>query len=149
MTNVHKLIVMSALIPAACAEAGVFSGGETGAIADNGTTTYELNIANSGTIFGPLTFHLDINHTWVGDLTISLEHAGTSVTLLDRLGVPETTVGNGADLAGVYSFDDGGPAWDNTPGANNGVTIAPGLWGLDNEDGTALSDFIGLDINGT
>ena len=143
-----SLFGLSVLAPACTAPAAVFCGGETGAIADNGVTSYVLNIAASGTISYLTHVHLDINHTWVGDLTITLEHAGTSVTLLNRPGVPESTVGNGADLAGVYSFVDGGAAWDQTPGAMTSVTVAPGAWGLDNDDGSMLSDFRGLDVNG-
>jgi subtilisin-like proprotein convertase family protein len=49
---------------------------------------------------------LDISHTWVGDVTISLRSpAGTEIVLLDRPGVPVSTVGcsnNNMDI----TFDD-------------------------------------------
>jgi len=139
-------------LAASSASAIVVGPGSGGAIADNDPagTSYTLNVAQSGGIVSMNSVDLDIAHTWVGDLIVTLTHedSGTSVTLLDRPGVPESTVGNGADLAGVYSFQDGGAAWDQTADAMTGVTIAPGTFGLDNSDGTSLSDFVGLDING-
>jgi len=148
----NKLALIAVAGIAGSASAAVFSGGSTGAIADNtpAGTSYTLNVADSGNIISMNSFDLDINHTWVGDLIVTLEHNGTTVTLLDRPGVPEgSTVGNGADLAGVYSFVDGGSAWDQTPGSMPGVTVTPGAWGLDNADGSSLADFVGMDVNGT
>ena len=147
----NKLALIAVAGIASAASADVFSGGSTGAIADNvpAGTSYTLNVAGSGTIVSMNSFDLDINHTWVGDLIITLEHNGTSVTLLDRPGVPQTGVGNGSDLAGVYSFQDGGAAWSEATGSQAGVTVAPGVWGLNNTDGTSLADFVGQDVNGT
>jgi len=42
--------------------------------------------------------YLEINHTWVGDLVVTLSHEGTTVTLLDRVGEPGTPGGCEADL---------------------------------------------------
>ena len=124
--------------------------GTPGAITDDGVTTFELNVAPSFPVFGPLEVGIDMDHTWAGDLTITLEHNGTSVTLLDRLGVPEDTVGNGADFAGLYVFGDSGASWSpfDVTGANSGVVIPEGSFGLDNSDGTSLADFAGMEANG-
>ncbi|MEM6793807.1 MAG: proprotein convertase P-domain-containing protein, partial [Acidobacteriota bacterium] len=52
-----------------------------------------LEIATDVAISG-LEVAVDISHTWVGDLTISLESpAGTEITLLDRPGVPASADG--------------------------------------------------------
>lgn len=54
------------------------------------------------------------NHTWAGDLIIKLTHkdTGTSVTLLDRPGIPESNFGDSADFAGDYDWVDGGFVYD-------------------------------------
>jgi len=65
-----------------------------------------ITIPNSGVI-ADLNVMLDITHTYVGDLKVTLRHvdAGTMVTLLDRPGIPATTDGcNGHDLS--CTFDD-------------------------------------------
>ena len=150
--NTRTSIIAALVGTTSCVASAGYFPGPGGVIADNGTTTYELNIQHHSPVIRGVTVTLDINHTWVGDLTITLEHAGVSVTLLDRLGVPETTVGNGADLNGVYTFDSriSPSTWDpyETPGASAGVTVIPGEYGLNNTDGTSLADFKGLDVFG-
>lgn len=51
--------------------------------------------------------HLEINHTWVGDLVATLTHVdtGTAAILLDRPGVPASTVGCGEDNV-MCTLDD-------------------------------------------
>lgn len=54
------------------------------------------------------------SHTWAGDLIIKLTHkdTGTSVTMLDRPGVPESVFGDSADFLGDYDWEDGGFIYD-------------------------------------
>ncbi len=68
------------------------------AIIDGGTTSDDLVVAGGGTL-ADLNVTLDVDHTWVGDLTFTLEHldTGTSVTFFDRPGVPGTEFGCGFD----------------------------------------------------
>jgi len=124
--------------------------GSPGAITDDGTTTFDLNVGTSFLINNPLRVGIDMDHSWSGDLTISIEHNGTSVILLDRLGVPQNTVGNGSDFSGLYVFDDGGDSWApfDITGSNAGVVIPEGTFGLDNTDGSSLADFAGMDASG-
>lgn len=65
---------------------------------------------------GPLTnlaVRVDISHTYVGDLKISLRHPdGTTAVLLDRPGVPASGYGCDDDNLSVR-FADGGPSLEN------------------------------------
>jgi len=150
--NTRTLMASSLLASAFATSAHAFAFTTGGAITDNGTTVFEVDVAGGGAFFGDLTVSLDLSHTWAGDLTITLEHAGVSVTLLDRLGVPEDDFGNGADLAGQYDFTDQAFAetWDayEVDGPNAGVTIPTGAYQVNNTDGTRLNDFRGIDIGG-
>lgn len=75
-------------------------------------------------------FQVDIEHTFVGDLYISVTHKTTTprtYVLLDRPGVPQSQFGNGDDLNGVYEFRDGfAPIPEN---AGTSGVIAPGTYG--------------------
>ncbi len=54
-----------------------------------------------------LNFDLNINHTWVGDLIVTLTSPdGTLVTLFDRPGVPASTFGCGGNNLAVTLDDD-------------------------------------------
>ena len=88
----------------------------------------------------------DFNHTWAGDLIIRLTHidTGTSVTLLDRPGIPESTFGDSADFAGNYDWQDGGFIYDaDIYGSTVPTDVIMG------PVNGALSDFAGEDKFGT
>jgi subtilisin-like proprotein convertase family protein len=52
-----------------------------------------ITVADNNPIAG-MTVDLDISHTWVGDLIVTLESpGGTTITLIDQMGVPNTTFG--------------------------------------------------------
>ncbi len=65
------------------------------AIPDNdpiGVST-TITVADAGAILD-MDVDLDISHTWVGDLIVTLESpGGTVVTLIDQMGVPASTFG--------------------------------------------------------
>jgi uncharacterized protein YvpB/subtilisin-like proprotein convertase family protein len=65
-----------------------------------------IDIQNAGYLTRVAAF-VDINHTWTGDLSLSLTHLDTShtITLLDRPGVPANENGCGGDNLQVL-FDD-------------------------------------------
>ena len=109
-----------------------------------GVTRFEIFVPDTGEIRGIKAINLDINHTWVGDLTIDLVHkdSGTSVRLIDRPGVPETTFGNSDDLDGEYSFIDGfAPIPEESDPGGSGM-VAPGNYGPSVGN---LFDFQGLE----
>ena len=71
-----------------------------------GVATSTFVIHRSGLI-NDLDVFVDIEHTWVGDLQVSLTSpSGTTVVLLDRPGVPESPVGcNGNDMQITFNDD--------------------------------------------
>ena len=70
------------------------------------TLTSTLSIEEDRTISDLNLVNLDIAHTWVGDLSATLQSPnGTVVTLFDRAGVPSTSFGCGnANI--LVGFDD-------------------------------------------
>ncbi len=70
--------------------------------------THTINVPDSVTI-GDLDIALVITHTWVGDLTVTLEHLGTSVSLISRPGLPDIdpSFGCSGDDYNIV-LDDGG-----------------------------------------
>lgn len=95
---------------------------------------------------GPLTsvsVRVNAAHTWVGDVAISLTSpGGTTVTLLDRPGVPASTFGCSNDNINVL-FEDGQPNPESVCGAGPAwpVTVAGPV--------TPLSALNGQNANGT
>lgn len=101
-----------------CANPGLFI--------DTGSVQSSINLTNADMISG-LRVSTDINHTWVGDLTLSLEHieTETSVVLMDQPGVPATANGCSNDDVEAL-FDDESPVeveteCSTTPPAIGGV----------------------------
>ena len=62
-----------------------------------------------------LDVRLDTNHTWVGDLIFTLTHqeSGSTITLIDRLGIPDSNGGCGEDHIGAILDDEITGAVDN------------------------------------
>ncbi|HSH03075.1 MAG TPA: hypothetical protein VLL52_11200, partial [Anaerolineae bacterium] len=100
-------------------------------IPDNDTTGIATDL--TFTTDAPLTdleIILNINHTWVGDLQVDLQHVdtGTTVTLIDRPGIPNSDFGCSGDHIDAILRDDArDPVEDacaNTPPTING-TFSP------------------------
>lgn len=70
-----------------------------------------LSVIDAGDI-AKLEVSLDIDHTWVGDLIVELEHqsTGTTVRLVDRPGTEGGGFGCAGDDIKVVLDDDAGPA---------------------------------------
>lgn len=67
-----------------------------------------VNVVETGTI-ADLNVCLNIEHTWPGDLVVTLTHDSTTVFLLNRVGVAENDqYGCEIDNVAVY-LDDGAP----------------------------------------
>jgi subtilisin-like proprotein convertase family protein len=112
-------------------------------IPDNspGGTTSVINVGDSGAI-EDVTVDLSVTHSWVGDLIVSVEHGGTTVVLLDQVGVPASTFGcSGDNVSANFSDAAGGPAENVCPATDpvlNGSFTAV----------TALSAFDGNEASG-
>ena len=114
----------------------------TRAITDTAATVITIDVPDSGTIASIKSVDLlALTHTWAGDVTITLEHAGVTVTLLDRPGVPESTFGDSSDFDGSdYTWIEGGTVYDAfiadpVPSDMPYGPIPP----------SAFADFVGLD----
>jgi subtilisin-like proprotein convertase family protein len=109
------------------------------------STTSSLAVAGRTGYLYDLNVSADMTHSWVGDLLFTLTHqdTGTTVTFIDRPGVPATTYGCASDNI-LATLDD--EAWlavesqcSSSPPAING-TLVPN---------NPLSVFDGESPNGT
>ncbi|MEL7450790.1 MAG: proprotein convertase P-domain-containing protein [Pseudomonadota bacterium] len=112
-------------------------------IVDDGTTSDIFAIADTGEI-EDLDVSIVANHTYVGDLSFTLTHedTGTSVTIIDRPGVPGSFFGCSADDIDVTLDDSAGSAVENVCGSN------PAIGGTHSPN-NPLSAFNGEDLGGT
>jgi subtilisin-like proprotein convertase family protein len=85
---------------------------------------------------------LDVTHTWVGDLIVTVEHLGTTVTIMDRPGVPASTFGCGEDNLDIV-LDDEGSGGAIEAQCSPGLSSPPGY-----APNNPLSAFDGLDSAG-
>lgn len=88
-------------------------------------TDLDFRIDGTGASADPASTTVGLNHSWIGDLVIKITSpAGTTVTIMDRPGVPATASGcNGNNLHNLTLNDDGGlPAIEGqcTAGDNSG-----------------------------
>ena len=97
-----------------------------------GTTNSYLDVSGAGTIMD-LNVFVDLDHTYMWDLEISLIHGTTSVILFGNHG------SGGDDLTDV-TFDDEA----STPISSGTPPYGPGSFRPDE----ALSAFDGMDVNG-
>ena len=130
-------------------------------IPDNnaGGTTATLNVSGFTGTIGDLNFRFDgtsctanigdtnagLDHTWVGDLIVRLTSpGGTTVTMIDRIGVPATSIGNSGNnfCQTVLDSDGGAPPIENAGAAENPFTSTY-------SPNNPLDAFDGEDPNGT
>ncbi|MEX1309945.1 MAG: S8 family serine peptidase, partial [Candidatus Sulfomarinibacteraceae bacterium] len=115
------------------------------AIPDNGSA-FDIASVSESLNLTDLKVHIDASHTWVGDLIFTLEHiGGATATLIDRPGVPATTVGCGEDDIDVVVDDQG------TGDIESQCDIGPAISGYrigGDPPSSVLSAFIGEDLGG-
>ena len=119
---------------------GVFCSSGSTALVDGGSVTTSINVSDGRSI-NDLNVSLNANHTWVGDLSFTLTHNGTSVTMVDRPGVPASTYGCSADDIDATLDDESGTPAENFCGS-------PALSGSLSPN-NALSAFDGQAVAGT
>ncbi len=149
------------LSASSAALAGIYTTTSGGAVPDNtpaGVSSSiivgDLGLVNS---FDSITIN-GLNHTWIGDLVITLSHGTTTIDILDKVGSnTATAVGDSSDLRGNYRFILGGA--DFTAAAAVGTSAylvpdnvsyapVPNPLGASAANGL-LSNFIGLAVAGT
>jgi len=97
---------------------------------------------------------LNMTHTWVGDLVITIEHNNTIVTLIDRMGVPASGAGCLNDnLQDIIMDDEGTVVIETTCNAGPAAGPSPPNFYPGTAIGTpysalGLSAFDGMDPNG-
>ncbi|MFT6099243.1 MAG: subtilisin-like proprotein convertase family protein [Arenicella sp.] len=117
----------------------------SGSATPGATASIDIVVPSSpGTTVTDLDFQVRINHTYVGDLIVTLTSpAGTTITLIDRPGVPATTFG--------CSFDNLDLTLDDAAGTSVETqcnTSTPAINGTHQPTGS-LAAFNGQLVSGT
>jgi len=123
---------------------------------DSSGVADSLTAGATGSILD-LNVVISATHTWVGDLFFTLEHVdtGTSVTIIDRPGVPDSTYGcDGYDMAATLDDEAATPVEDEcaptTPAISGSFSPSNPLSGFDGQGMTGtwtltVSDNAGQD----
>jgi hypothetical protein len=122
---------------ASAASATIYTGAG-GTIPDNDPAGFVSEIViDDEFVVDDLTINLNgLFHTWIGDLVVFVSYDGIDGTagssLFDRVGKTNATTGFGdnSNLAGTYSFNDGGgDLWAAAAAASgSGDVVAPGVY---------------------
>jgi len=92
-------------------------------INDNSTISRTLTVPSSFEI-ADVKICFSATHTYVGDLIFRIEHNGTTVTMVDRPGVPGSQFGSSEEIDGDFEFsDDGTSPWENLGSFPSGVYL--------------------------
>ncbi|MEM9056120.1 MAG: DUF4215 domain-containing protein [Pseudomonadota bacterium] len=105
-----------------------------------------ITVANGGSMLD-LDFSLVINHTWIGDLIVTLEHddTGTSAVLLDRVGLPAINPTFGCGNANIdVTLDD-----EASTAAEDQCSASPPALGGTHTPNSPLSVFDGENAGGS
>jgi MYXO-CTERM domain-containing protein len=141
--------------------AGIYSTLVGGAIPDNNPTgiSTSITVADSGTIssFDFVTI-TGLQHTWIGDLVITLSHDGTTVDIIDRVArITNTGAGDNSNLLGDYTFQIAGASFSAaaTAAANNDIlspaivyTTFPNATNGNSGANNTLNNFLGQTVSG-
>jgi len=126
-----------ALIFSTCSFADVTgnSGGDGGAIPDNDSGGYVSTVTiTDSEIISEARFTIEgLQHTWIGDLIITVAHStsGKMATLMHRVGKTSNPASNGFDtnLDGNYTFDTNGPSiWTAAANGDSNFVVPGGTY---------------------
>lgn len=149
----RSLLIASLIAITPAAFAVEFGPGAGQTFIDNDTVSSDINIGMGVTAVNYVRI-VGLNHTWIGDLTITLTNPdATSAFVIHQTG--DTTLagfGDSTNLDGDYTFVAGGAdIWAAAAGLGTNDVIAPGDYSpfVNNGDGTyTLTDFSSL-VTGT
>ena len=119
------------------------------AVGTNTPITSTISVTDTGNV-ADLDVELDISHTWVGDLTVVLEHGGESADLLVQPGDADDGTGCGDSSDGaVFFVDDQGTdgSTEDAPAGPGGTDPAYAKGGRYTPN-SPLSVFNGQDLSG-
>lgn len=161
MKRLSCLVALAVALMSSAANADIFSGGGGFSFVDNTTQSGNLLVNNPNaldiTSFNSITVDVSVQHTWVGDVTLTLQSPnGTQVQLMRRPGA--SGAGNPGDWqVGAHTFVTSGGG--TIPTTNTTTNMAPGSWNrTSNPTSTQLvpapnpntyANFIGGNVNGT
>jgi subtilisin-like proprotein convertase family protein len=76
------------------------------------TVTSDLTVPAASGVVTDVVVDVALDHTWIGDVVLQLTHvpSGTVVSLVDRPGVPASTVGPNVNLASAFPITFSGAA---------------------------------------
>ena len=125
VTNAQGTDMLTQTYPVTIDNCTMTSDCDTPALAipdDNATgISTTITVANNDPI-QDLNIDIDISHTYVGDLIITIEHLGVTATILDRPGVPASNFGCGENNITAIFDDEGTAAAETT--CNTGTAIS-------------------------
>src|SRR5690606_36189591 len=97
-----------------------------------------------------LNLMLDVSHAWVGDLQVTLRHddSGTEAVVVDRPGVPGSTLGCGGDNIDAI-IDDEGADGSVEESCSSDPALAGALVGGDPPNNALMAAFDGENLAGS
>ncbi len=144
MNKLFVALVGCTLAGTAMAEIKTYEG-PGGDIPDLSTSRFEIFVPDHGPS-NLLNATLGMEHSWVGDLIITLTHktatGGVSARLLNRPGYDGSGFGNSDGIQGTYVFADGGMPFPTQGGSGQ---VEPGTYAPVD----SLHIFDGMDKFGT
>ena len=138
--NMMKIGLLSFAIACAVAATGFAdvvgdSNGDGGSIPDNSPAGYVSTVTiTDAEIIQDASFSIQgLQHSWIGDLIITVDHttSGKSAVLMHRVGTTSNpnSVGDSSDMNGTYTFQDGNPSiWSEAANGDTNYVVNPGVY---------------------
>lgn len=111
------------------------SNGDGGMIPDNSPTGYVSTVTiTDSEVIQEAAFSIEgLQHFWIGDLTITVDHStsGKSAVLVHRVGTTANpnSVGDSSDVNGTYTFEDGNASiWSEAASGDTDYVVNPGTY---------------------
>lgn len=113
-------------------------------IPDNGSIESLIQINQHERILSASFSIIGLDHSWIGDLIISVAHStsGKTATLMHRVGTTSTTgsTGDSSDVNGTYTFRDGNPSiWTAAAGGDTNYVVPGGTYDASGENEAVVS----------
>lgn len=134
-TGLLGLVLALGMVSIGWADVAGDSGGDGGNIADDNAAGYVSTVTiTDHEIIQDASFTIEgLQHSWIGDLIITIDHStsGKSAILMHRVGTTANpnSVGDSSDLNGTYTFNDGNASiWSEAGNGDTNYVINPGSY---------------------